>query len=351
MAGSGPGSPLDSATGSCGQQDVRVSAPPVDAAADAPPAASTATVWSALWIVYLVWGSTYLAIAVVIESMPPLIALGTRFLAATTLMALFLVVRRGPRSLVVPWREVRGASVVGVLLLVCGIGFLTLAERYVPTGVAALLVAVVPLWVVLLRVGTGDRPHGVTWAGVIVGLAGVAVLVLPGDQVASLGGATPQQRTLWSLLIMSGSVCWAVGSFLQPRLRTPRDQLVLTTYEMLAGGVVLVLLGLARGERIGDFAEATTRSWIGLAYLITFGSLLAYTAFVWLVSHAPLSLVTTYAYVNPVVAVALGFLVLHEELTLGVVVGGAIIVAGVVLVVSGERRSGPPSMAAGAPTS
>jgi drug/metabolite transporter (DMT)-like permease len=313
--------------------------------AGAPVAASSAAVWSALWVVYLVWGSTYLAIAVVIESMPPLLSLGARFLLATALLALFLAVRRGPRSLVVPWAEIRGAAVVGVLLLVCGIGFLTLAERYVPTGVAALLVAVVPMWVVLLRVGSGDRPHRVTWVGVLVGLAGVAVLVLPGEHVASVGGATAAQRALWSGLIVLGSICWAVGSFLQPRLRTPRDQLVLTTYEMLAGGVVLCLLGLARGERLGDFAEATTRSWIGLAYLVTFGSLLAYTAFVWLVTHAPLSLVTTYAYVNPVVAVALGFLVLGEQLTPGILLGGAVVVVGVVLVVSGERRSAPPSLA------
>jgi drug/metabolite transporter (DMT)-like permease len=304
---------------------------------DAP--ASTAAVWSALWVVYLIWGSTYLAIAVAIESMPPLLALGTRFLAAAALLALFLAVRRGPRTLRVSWPELRGAAVIGVLLLGAGIGFLTLAERYVPTGVAALLVAVVPLWVVLLRAGTGDRPHLVTWLGVAVGLAGVAVLVLPGDHVESVGGASDVQRTVWSLLIMLGSACWAIGSFLQPRITTPRDQLVLTTYEMLTGGVVLCLVGLARGERLGDFADATARSWTGWAYLVTFGSLLGYTAFVWLLSHAPLSLVTTYAYVNPVVAVALGFLVLHEELTAGVLVGGAIVVAGVVLVVSGERRS------------
>ena len=301
--------------------------------------ASTAAVWSALWVVYLIWGSTYLAIAVAIESMPPLLALGTRFVAASALLALVLAVRRGPRSLVVPWPQLRGAALVGVLLLGAGIGFLTLAERYVPTGVAALLVAVVPLWVVLLRAATGDLPHLVTWIGVVLGLAGVAVLVLPGDHVDAVGGAGPGQRTVWSLLIMLGSACWALGSFLQPRIRTPRDQLVLTTYEMLAGGLVLCLAGFLRGERLADFAGATTRSWTGWVYLVTFGSLLGFTAFVWLVSHAPLSLVTTYAYVNPVVAVILGFLVLHEQLTPGVLLGGTIVVVGVVLVVSGERRA------------
>ena len=300
---------------------------------------STTATWTAMWIVYIIWGSTYLAIAVAIESMPPLLALGTRFLAAAVLLAAFLAVRRGPRSLIVPWQELRGAAVVGALLLGAGVGFLTLAERYVPTGVAALVVAIVPLWVVLLRAGTGDRPHLVTWIGVAVGLAGVAVLVLPGDHVASVGGANDAQRTLWSLGIMLGSACWAFGSFLQPRIRTPRDQLVLSTYEMLTGGLVLCLVGILRGERITDFAEATTRSWSGWIYLVLMGSLVGYTAFVWLVTHVRLSLVTTYAYVNPVVAVALGYWFLDEPLTLGVLVGGAIVVTGVVLVVSGERRS------------
>ena len=313
---------------------------PPPAAGATPAPASSAAVWSALWVVYLIWGSTYLAIAIAIESMPPLLALGTRFLAAAALLALFLGVRRGPRVLVVPWPEVRGAAVVGVLLLGIGIGTLTLAERYVPTGVAALLVAVVPLWVVLLRAGTGDRPHLITWTGVVLGLAGVAVLVLPGEHVEAVGGATSAQRTLWSLLVLASSACWAIGSFLQPRIRTPRDPLVLTTYEMVAGGIALCLVGVLRGERLTDFADATVRSWSGWIYLVTFGSLLGFTAFVWLLSHAPLSLVTTYAYVNPVVAVALGFLVLAEPLTVGVVVGGAIVVAGVVLVVSGERVGG-----------
>jgi drug/metabolite transporter (DMT)-like permease len=294
-------------------------------------------VWSALWVVYLVWGSTYLGIAVSIETMPPLVALGTRFLAAAGLLAAFLAVRRGPRTLRVSWSELRGASVVGVLLLGAGIGILTLAERYVPTGVAALIVAVVPLWVVLLRSATGDRPPVVTWIGVAVGLAGVALLVLPGDHVESVGGATPAQRALWSLAIVFGSACWALGSFLQPRLRTPRDPLVLTTYEMLAGGLVLTLLGLLRGERITDMGSASASSWWAWTYLVLIGSLVGYTAFVWLLGHTPLSLVTTYAYVNPVVAVALGWLVKSEPLTFGVLVGGAVVVAGVVLVVSGER--------------
>ena len=296
--------------------------------------ASGVAIWSAMWIVYVVWGSTYLAIAVAIESMPPLIALGTRFLAAVTVLAAFLAVRRGPRSLLVPWPELRGAMVVGTLLLGVGMGVLTLAERYVPSGVAALIVAIMPLWVVLLRAVTGDRPPLVTWLGVAVGIAGIAVLVAPGAHGSGAGSA---QRTIWSLAMVVSTACWAYGSFLQPRIPVPRDPLVLSFYEMLTGGVILVTVGLLRGEHLQAMATATTRSWLGWSYLVVVGSLVAYTAYVWVVGNAPLSLVATYAYVNPVVAVLLGWWVLGEPLTVGLLIGGAIVVVGVMLVVSAER--------------
>ncbi len=302
---------------------------------DAP--ASDARVWSALWIVYVVWGSTYLAIAVTIESMPPLVALSTRFFVAAAILGAFVALRRGPGRLRVTWPELGGAALVGTLLLGVGIGNLTLAERYVPSGVGALLVAVVPLWVVLLRTVTGDRPAPITWLGVALGLVGVAVLVLPGDHVASVGGASPTERAVWSLAVIAGSACWALGSFVQPRIAVPRDPLVLTTYEMVAGGIVLLGRGLLRGESVGDMTGASARSWLGWWYLVLIGSIVAYSAYVWVVGHAPISLVTTYAYVNPVVAVALGWLVKAEPVTLGVLLGGAIVVSGVVLVVSGER--------------
>jgi len=263
--------------------------------------------------------------------------MGTRFITATALLAAFLAVRKGPGSLRVPWQEFRGAAIVGSLLLGVGIGMVALAERYVPSGVAALIVAIMPVWVVLLRRATGDHPARVTWIGVAVGLVGMAVLVLPGAHVAPANGATEAQRALWSLLMPIGTMAWAYGSFLQPRIRTPRDPLVLTAYEMLVGGSLLCVVGLLRGERLSEMTDATARSWIGWGYLVVIGSLFAYTTFVWLVGHAPLSLIATYAYVNPVVAVLLGAWIKAEPITLGVMVGGSIIVAGVALVVSGER--------------
>jgi drug/metabolite transporter (DMT)-like permease len=297
-------------------------------------AASPLAVWSAMWVVYVVWGSTYLAIAVTVETMPPLIALGARFLTACAVLGLALVLRRGPRALAVPWSELRGAVVVGVLLLGVGMGVLTLAEQHVPSGVAALIVAIMPLWVVILRAVTGDRPPLVTWIGVAVGISGVVVLVGPGGS-----GAGSDQRMFWSLAMLVSTACWAFGSFLQPKIATPRDPLLLSFYEMLTGGVALSVVGLLRGERFADMAHASTRSWWAWAYLVVVGSLFAYTAFVWLVGHAPLSLVSTYAYVNPVVAVLLGWWILGEPVTVGLLAGGAIVVVGVMLVVSAERMA------------
>lgn len=301
----------------------------------APGSGSPAAVWSAMTIVYIVWGSTYLAIALVIDTMPPLVALGTRFLTAAAVLAVFVVARRGRSVLAVTRAELASSVLIGVLLLGVGMGVLAIAEKYVPTGVAALIVAVVPLWIVLLRAATGDRPPWVTWVGVTVGMIGIALLVLPGSH-DDAGSAAAGHRMLWSVLMLGSTFCWALGTFLQPRIPTPRDPLTLTTYEMLTGGVVLTVVGLARGERLSDMAAASASSWWGWLYLVTFGSLLAFTAFVWVAGHAPVSLVATYAFVNPVVAVLLGWWFRGESLTLGLLVGAAVVVVGVALVVSAE---------------
>ena len=311
--------------------------PATPSAATQTAAAPAAATWSALGIVYVVWGSTYLGIAETIDTMPPLLALGTRFLVAALLMAGYLAVRRRPGSVAVPWREVRGAMVVGTLLLGGGIGMVTLGERYVPSGVAALIIAVVPLWAGVLRSLAGDRPSWTTRLGVLLGLVGLAILVRAGSEAGATAQATSAQLTLWSVAMALGAGGWALGSFLQPKLSTPADPLVLTFWEMLAGGLVLTTAGLLRGEHVGDFAGASGRSWTAWGYLVVIGSLVAYSAYVWLLGNAPLSLVTTYAYVNPVVAVLLGWWLRSEPITLGVVVGGLVIVSAVVLVVSGER--------------
>ena len=269
--------------------------------------ASPAMVWTSLSLVYVIWGSTYLAIAITVESAPPMLSMGLRFVTAALLLGGYLLVRNGPSVLRATRREVGSSAVVGFLLLFGGMGGLAYAERHVDTGVAALIVAGVPVWVVLLRLTSRDRPRPLTWLGVGIGLAGLVVLLLPqGDHGESPLG--------WLLLIMAGSASWALGSFLQPKLDTPPNPLVLTFYEMLAGGFTLIVVGTAIGERANPSALTASSLWAWV-YLVTIGSLVGYVAYVWLLGNAPLSLISTYAYVNPVVAVALGVLLHGEQVT------------------------------------
>ncbi|MFI6264381.1 EamA family transporter [Micromonospora sp. NPDC051006] len=293
-------------------------------------------IWTALIVVYLLWGSTYLGIRIAVETLPPLASAAARFAAAAVVLALVLRIRRGPGALRVGRRQLGSAALVGVLLLAGGNGLVVLAESgpsgtALPSGIAALLVATVPLLVVLLRSATGDRPRFWTFAGVTLGFLGLVLLVLPtgGADSVPLAGA---------LTVVAGAVSWSVGSFLSGRIRMPADPFVATVYEMIAGAVVLAVLALGRGELRGfDPSQVSTRSWLALGYLMVAGSLVAFTAYVWLLHHAPISLVATYAYVNPVVAVALGAVLVAEPITTQVLLGGAVIVAGVALVVSTER--------------
>ncbi|MCP3755825.1 EamA family transporter [Streptomyces sp. TBY4] len=291
---------------------------------------STARVWFALALVYVVWGSTYLGIRIVVETMPPFLSAGARFLTAGLLLAGLVAWRDGPAALRATRAQVRSAVVVGLLLVLGGNGFVVLGETSVPSGLAALLVAAVPMWLVLLRAGSGDRPSPRTLAGVLLGLGGLAVLAGPGfgGEIA-LGGV---------LLVLAGSVCWSLGSFSAAKLTLPPNPFTGSAYQMLVGGAGGIVVGLCRGEQHGlDPGSYSTASWVALGYLVLFGSLVGFTAYVWLLRAAPLSLVATYAYVNPVVAVALGWLILDEALTWPILLGGAIVVAAVCVIVSTER--------------
>lgn len=291
-------------------------------------------------MVYLLWGSTYLAIRIAVETLPPLLSAALRFAVAGLVLAVVLRLRRGPGALRVDRRQLGSAALVGVLLLAGGNGLVVLAESgpsgvAVPSGIAALLVATVPLLVVLLRSGTGDRPPLWTFVGVTLGFVGLILLVLP-------GGGSAAVPLLGALTVVAAAVSWSVGSFLSGRIRMPADPFVATVYEMAAGALVLAVIAAGRGE-LADFhpAAVSTRSWLALGYLMVAGSLVAFTAYVWLLHTAPISLVSTYAYVNPAVAVALGALLVAEPITPQVLLGGAVIVAGVALVVSTERPRRP----------
>nr|WSX49983.1 EamA family transporter [Streptomyces sp. NBC_00974] len=293
---------------------------------------STARVWTALGLVYVVWGSTYLGIRIVVDTMPPFLSAGARFLTAGALLAAIVAWREGPAALKATGAQVRSAVLVGLLLILGGNGLVVLAETSVPSGLAALLVAAVPMWLVCLRAGTGDRPSPRTLAGVLLGLAGLAVLCSPGiGGEIGLGGV---------LLVLAASVLWSLGSFSASKLTLPANPFTGSAYQMLAGGAAGIVVGLCRGEQRGlDPGSYSTGSWLALGYLVLFGSLVGFTSYVWLLRAAPLSLVATYAYVNPVVAVALGWLILDEALTWPIVLGGAIVVAAVSVIVSTERRT------------
>ena len=280
-------------------------------------------VWAALAIVYVIWGSTYLGIRIAVETFPPYLSASVRFVAAALVLGALIAVRRGPSELRVRPRQVGAAALVGVLLLTGGNGLVVGAEHAgLPSGVAALLIAVV-----LLRLVTGDRPGWPTLGGVVVGFAGLAGLV------ASRGGGGTV-HVAPALVVVVGAASWSVGSFFSGRLPLPGNPFVGSMYQMAAGGLVLAAIGLATGETVH---HVSTRSWLAVGYLTLAGSLVAYTSYVWLLRHAPISLVSTYAYVNPAVAVLFGALFVHERITVAVLVSGAVTLAGVALVVQSNR--------------
>ena len=307
-----------------------MSAATVTVRRDAAPAANW-QIWLGLWIVYLVWGSTYLAIRVVVETIPPFLSAGIRFSFAGAAMLAFLAWRRGPAVLRPGRRQLLACLAVGTLLMGAN-AVVSVAEVDVPSSMAALLIASVPLWVILYRRALGDRVAALSVAAVLVGFAGVALLLLPGKQT---GGAP----ILALLTCIVAAAMWAGGSVASPRLSLPRDPFVSGGWQMLLGGAVCVLTGALAGE-FGDFrpTEFSLRSVLGLAYLVTFGSWLAFTAYAWLLQNAPVSRVATYAYVNPVVAIALGWAILDEAVTPLTFGGAAIIVASVAAVVRLETR-------------
>lgn len=290
-------------------------------------------VWVALWIVYIIWGSTYLAIKVMVETMPPLLTSAVRFLVAGSLMYLFLTLRKGMGGVKVRPIEIGAGTLVGSALLLGGNGLVSIAEQSVPSGLTALIIASVPLWVILFRYIARDRVPTSTLVGVAIGFAGVALLLLPGER--------PDGVTIGPLfLVVVASFSWALGSFFSKRLPLPRDPFVSTAIQMVGGGFVMLAAGLLRGEAATvDFEGFSTASVFGLVYLVVAGSWLAFTAYVWLLQNAPISKVATYAYVNPVVAIFLGWLILSERITLTVVVGATIIVASVASIV--RRESSP----------
>jgi len=301
--------------------------------------AAPLAVWAALVAIYLIWGSTYLGIRIAVETIPPFLMASIRFLLAGAALYAWSCLRAG--AILRPTRrEWRDSAIVGAALLGGGMGMVAWGEQTVPSGVAALLVALMPAWVAVFgRAIFGDRLPRLVLLGIAVGLVGVALLAWPTDT----GRIDP--AGLIALLVSSMS--WSLGSLYSARrARLPSLPLLATAMQMLLGGAVLGVAGMLTGELGQLHTDAiSTDSLAALAYLILVGSFIGYTCYVWLLRSAPLALVSTYAYVNPVVAFVLGAAILGEPLTPRTLVASAVIVGAVALIVTGRAIGRP----AGAP--
>lgn len=290
----------------------------------------------ALLTMYIAWGTTYIAIAYAIETMPDLLAMGLRFFTASVLQFALVAAFSGIRQFAVTRRQLRNSLLLGAMMLSVGIGTVSTAEHVVPLGIAALIVSSMPLWTAVLRVMSGDRPGAVTVIGIVAGFVGLVIIMQPGRTTPRPGGED-LDLLLWMMVLFFGNILWSIGSFITPRVDKPSRPLVLTTYEMLSAGIVLMGIGLVNGQRFDDVFDASRASWAGWTYLVVIGSVVGYTTYNWLLTHAPISLVSTYSYVNPVVALGLAALIFGEPITSNVLVGGVLIVAAIALVASSER--------------
>lgn len=278
--------------------------------------------------VYTIWGSTYLAIRFSVETLPPLLMAGSRFVIAGALLLAWTLFRGKGTPTRRDWIT---GLVSGALLLLGGNGAVVWAEQQVPSGIAALLVAVVPLWMVLLdwlRPG-GRRPAGLVFAGLGLGLAGLALLVGPG----ALKGTTSAVQPLGATMLILASLSWALGSLYTQRAPRPSSGTAGSGTQMVAGGACLLLVSVFAGEPSHlDLAHASARSLLAFAYLVTFGSLVGFTAYIYLLAHTSAAKAATYAYVNPVVAVFLGWALASERVTARTIVAAVVILAGVAII-------------------
>jgi drug/metabolite transporter (DMT)-like permease len=285
-----------------------------------------------LLVLYLVWGSTYLAIRIMVRTVPPLFGAGVRFVIAGLVLLCWYALRTRQWP-TLNRRELGGAAVTGLLIIGGGLGLLTIGEHTVPSGLSALVIASMPLWVVVFRLMFRERPRPSVLLGLLVGFSGVAVLLVP----AGLNGPIALTGLL---ILLASAISEAAGSFCTPRLALPADPALTAGVQMLVAGPLLVVVGLAAGEHADPERWSGESIW-ALLYLIGPGSIVAFGSLIWLLTHTPVSVATTYAYVNPAIALILGWLLLYEQITIGVAVGGVLVIAAVVLVLYGERESEP----------
>ncbi|HEY9420222.1 MAG TPA: EamA family transporter [Thermoanaerobaculia bacterium] len=285
----------------------------------------------ALGAVYIIWGSTYLAILFAIETIPPFLMAGARYLTAGAILYIWARAQGAPRPSLLHWRS---AAIIGAFLLLMGNGGVVWAEQRIDSGLAALLISTEPLWIVLLvwlQFGR-KRPNPRVVAGLVLGFIGLMMLVKPsGSASIDLLAAT---------VVILASMSWAWGSLYGQRAPLPSSPLATTGMQMLAGGFFLTIASIATGEPARFvLSEVSLRSWLSLGYLVVFGAIVAFTAYVWLLRVAPPVLVSTYAYVNPVVAVVLGWAFADEPLTTGTLIAAAVILTGVALITTSQGKT------------
>jgi drug/metabolite transporter (DMT)-like permease len=305
--------------------------------------ASPALIWAAILTLYVVWGSTYLAIRVAVETLPPFVISAVRFAIAGVVMLTAVVIARRGAVVRPTLRELRDCAIIGACLMFGGMGLVSWGEQTVPSGIAGVLIAMMPVWVAIYgRIFFGERLPGLAAIGIATGIVGVVILVGQGVAV---------DRTLdpaGILVLIISPMAWAAGAtFSANRARLPHDPFFATGLQMLLGSGVLAVAAVVSGE-VGAIrlAGVTPSAVLAAGYLTVAGSLVAFTAFVWVIRHAPLPLVTTYAFVNPVIAVFLGALLLHESVGPVQLIAGAVIVVGVALIILARSRMTTPGAAA-----
>ena len=289
--------------------------------------ASAISITASLGIIYFVWASTYVGIAFMVEEIPPHTGSGFRFVTAGLLISLVILLTKGPKALFVNKKQIRNAMFIGFILIGLATPLIAVSAQYIDSGLIALLVAMTPVFVAILRFIFGDKPSIKTILGVLIGIVGVAVLVRP-----------TAGQSWYTLIPIASTVIWAIGSFWAQKIELPKSALTTAAWETMFGGLCAIGVGALRGEKTSQFfAPHETQTWIAFIYISVMGAI-AYSAYAFLLDNAPISLVATYAFVNPVVAVLLGAFLRSEIITASILIGGSIVVFGIALVVLGEKR-------------
>ena len=301
----------------------------------AAPGPSGSALWVPLATLWIVWGTTYLGTSAMVQSMPPLLGAGSRYLMGALPLAVIVLATRGVASFRLTRRQLVSTMVMGLGIIGIWGAIVPLSLQHIPGGIAALIAASVPVWVVALRALSREPVGRWTVFGIILGIGGVAAMMAPGG-ISPLPGTTPEGVLLWSLAMVGASVSWAFFSWRSTSFDLPRDTGAIAVYQLVWCGIAIMLVGLMSGER-ANVATISGSSWTGWVWLVI-ASGVGYAAYTYLIARAPLPLVSTFAFVNPAVAVLLGWVILAEPISRSVVFGLVVVLAGTALVVLGESR-------------